>query len=705
MAQPQPQVPQRTFSPASQMAPSPVSHPGTPFSGQPPVKKPRLSPAPSPQELTQSGATFSPIPGNNLLTNNNSPATPGTPNSLASPTPTSISAPMTHAPGGLPLPSSVSPPTTASPISAPPSLPPTGGHGTYSASTPNGTGHGTPTMQHPSTPSQMFSPRSQGQMPGVMTPTGPPTPSGPPLPHIAPAPIPPNASAANAFAAMAGSPVVQTPTGVMGPPLKPADRQAKEYQYDVDDSLAGTGIDLRQEEQFQADYFAGSFRQEARTGFPANAPGRRSSFYGALVANQPVQTAAEVDQQKAVTAIAKAKWEESARTLAVQRSNALRNPLLELNVLHARVDKIAREYGIGVILDPKPNASGTVKLRQDVDFPQPRLTVSTKRGPDGVTMVTTSGTFLPEDTYLADQFALLSLAAKHRIRELLEDANKVAVTRQRTSHGVVPDEWIDAAAPLSGTTAGKGDDGSANGSRSNSLKRPLEADGDEATSAEAAKSTVPAVNTLAQSLRVVGREERELEEKRLLKRQRREGKIDLGPTTATPRAGTPGTPGSVAPEPDKPPTKKEQKKNAAAKMTEQNDTLSANRTSMAFLGGRKKQYSWMSGGSSTPKRGFSAGGGMGGGGGGPGGPGGGAAAGGMGGGGAGGAGGRRPGEPAMLTGEGRTRLGTWREDGPKGQDIQLRDWVVVLEADGREPSALQQAYSRLDGPVASKPTA
>lgn len=310
-------------------------------------------------------------------------------------------------------------------------------------------------------------------MPTVMIPTGPPTPSGPPLPHIAPAPLPPSVPTPNAYAAMTGSPVVQTPTGmgIMGPPSKPADRQAKEYQYDVDDSLAGTGIDLRQEEQFQADYFAGSFRQEARTGFPANTPGRRSSFYGALAASQPVQTAAEADQQKAATAIAKGKWEESARTLAVQRSNALRNPLLELNILHARVDKIAREYGIGVILDPKPNASGTVKLRQDADFPQPRLTVATKRGSDGVTMVTTSGTFLPEDTYLADQFALLSLAAKHRIRELLEDANKVAVTRQHTSHGAVPDEWIDAAAPLSSTAAAKGDDGDANGSRANSLKR------------------------------------------------------------------------------------------------------------------------------------------------------------------------------------------------------------------------------------------
>ena len=188
--------------------------------------------------------------------------------------------------------------------------------------------------------------------------------------------------------------------------------------------------------------------------------------------------------------------------------------------------------------------------------------------------------------------------------------------------------------------------------------------------------------------------ERSIEEQRLLKRQKREGKKTDAAAPATPtanRTATPSTPGSVAPEPDKAPTKKELKKNAAAKVAEQNDTLSANRTSMAFLGGRKKQYSWLSGGAgSSSKRGLGGGGGGAGGAGGTGGA-----------GGAGGSGtstpGRRPGEPAMLTAEARTKWGSWREDGIKGKDIQLRDLVVVLEADGREVAALQTAYDKLDG--------
>jgi hypothetical protein len=66
-----------------------------------------------------------------------------------------------------------------------------------------------------------------------------------------------------------------------------------------------------------------------------------------------------------------------------------------------------------------------------------------------------------------------------------------------------------------------------------------------------------------------------------------------------------------------------------------------------------------------------------------------------------GPGGRIPAAPAPpvnlnLTAEGRNRLGTWREDKEKGKNIQLRDWVSVLERDGTNSKALQDAYLRLD---------
>ncbi len=146
----------------------------------------------------------------------------------------------------------------------------------------------------------------------------------------------------------------------------------------------------------------------------------------------------------------------------------------------------------------------------------------------------------------------------------------------------------------------------------------------------------------------------------------------------------PGTPGSTAAEPEKAPTKKELKsKSAASKAPDVNNTTSANRTSAAFLGRKKKHTrGWRSrrAGASTPSRPGLVTQGL------PGTP------------------GASQGSGSVdgmnLTIEGRTRLGAFREDGDKGKKIQLRDWVAVLEEDGRESRVLQAAYDRLD---AAKP--
>lgn len=194
-------------------------------------------------------------------------------------------------------------------------------------------------------------------------------------------------------------------------------------------------------------------------------------------------------------------------------------------------------------------------------------------------------------------------------------------------------------------------------------------------------------NSLAASVRDVGRGERDWEESRLRKRNgRKEGQGEQGAGGSRAGSAAPATPGSVAPEPEKPPTKKELKKSAKAAEASH---ASQNQTSSLFTGsgprnlfGKKKggkSYSWMTAGgggsgASTPAR--------------PGTPGLGKAAGGATG---------SPGPANLaLTADGRNRLGTWREDKERGRNIQLRDWVVVLERDGSEPLALQSAYDRLD---------
>lgn len=146
----------------------------------------------------------------------------------------------------------------------------------------------------------------------------------------------------------------------------------------------------------------------------------------------------------------------------------------------------------------------------------------------------------------------------------------------------------------------------------------------------------------------------------------------------------PSTPGSVAPESvEKAPTKKELKKKAEAKTSEAANHAAANVTTNKFLGGGgnifgkkgKKTYSWMTGsgggsgsGTNTPSRLMTQGlSGM-----------------------------AAPIVQEKLTSDGARRLGTWREDKEKGRGVQIRDWVTVLEGDGREKRALQAAYATLD---------
>lgn len=189
-------------------------------------------------------------------------------------------------------------------------------------------------------------------------------------------------------------------------------------------------------------------------------------------------------------------------------------------------------------------------------------------------------------------------------------------------------------------------------------------------------------NHLALAIRDVGKGDRGLEEARMRKRQKR---LNPEAASSTPRAGSvaPGTPGSVAPEPEsKPPTKKESKKVAAARLAEASSTATANQTLQHLMGvGRKKkgkQYAWMTAGSSgpsTPSRGITQ-------------P-------------------DAPGTPSAapapkapeqtnLTADGRYRLGSWREDVGGARGIQLRDWVAALEFDGTDIKAIQGAYLRLD---------
>ncbi|KAM5355630.1 hypothetical protein ACJ41O_002276 [Fusarium nematophilum] len=447
---------------------------------------------------------------------------------------------------------------------------------------------------------------------------------------------------------------VQGP-GVMGPPQRPAERPTKDYEYDVTDSLAGTGIDLRAEEQYMNDLYATGF-DEARTGFAHHPPGAKASFYGAGPANQPAQSTPDQSQDQFTAQQAERAWSESSMRLAVQRTQEISDPFLLVAMLHRRADKIAREHHLLLNLDLKNNSQTMGKMRLPEQFPQPKVSVKVTPGPDS-TMVHTTGSYIPQDAYLVDQLALMSIATKQRLRELVEDAGVVATNRQKTSHGDVPEEWLPAAAPMNSEPLepmekaadgvdGAGADG-ANGEGSNPLKREYHGSSIQGCSS----------------------------------RQTTQDLVLYDDYNATP--------GGAAPEPEKAMTKKEMKKNQALKAAEANSHANQNMTSSMFAGlggkgglfGKKKTgktYDWMNvgrggSGASTPTRNAPGSG-------------------------KGSGGSAAPAAPANLamTTEGRNRLGTWREDKEKGKNIQLRDWVTVLERDGREPMALQRAYLGLD---------
>ncbi len=247
--------------------------------------------------------------------------------------------------------------------------------------------------------------------------------------------------------------------------------QSKGSDYDMNDMLAGTGINLDEEAEKLNEF-------EIREGFPYHPPGGRDSFYGAGPVNQPPQHVDGLSQEELAAEVADEAWNEAARRLTVFRSNELYHPFLEPGSVHQRLFNRASKYGLTLNTELKPDGKTQCmgRFSSPADFPKPEIIVSVKKVDDG-TFVQTRGSFIPHDAYLCDQIAFLSIATKEHIRSLLGEANRIATSRQRTTHGAIPPEWADAAAPqqptMNGTQAGSPRTGaeSAVSPRTNPLKR------------------------------------------------------------------------------------------------------------------------------------------------------------------------------------------------------------------------------------------
>jgi hypothetical protein len=238
----------------------------------------------------------------------------------------------------------------------------------------------------------------------------------------------------------------------MGPPSKPIEK-AKEDGIDVMDVLGGTGVDLREEEQYTFQMYNTSFNSQlsgsqsgtisSSNSFTQFPPADERSFYGAGPANATAETANTKSQDEYHKKAADKAWHDAARNLALSRQRELDNPFLQVGLVNMRAQKIARDNGLLLNTDPK-GMMGTMKLPEH--FQQRDVRVQTAVA-HGIALTATDGNFLPVDAMLVDQLALLSIATKHRLRGLIEDAAKLAKGRRTGSHGIIPEDWADAAAP------------------------------------------------------------------------------------------------------------------------------------------------------------------------------------------------------------------------------------------------------------------
>ncbi|KAJ2897799.1 hypothetical protein MKZ38_004361 [Zalerion maritima] len=619
MAQPPHQItPTASFS-RGQSSPSPVTLPQQPYSNIPAAKRVCISPSPASQPTSPYTAT-SPF-------NTHSPMGAPSPTQTPTTAATAINSPsLAHA----------SPQYKASPYL----------NGTTNGAATSITSAPVPTLPTPTPPVNMSMPES----PHVTTPTSSTYTATVFAPAATAMPTMPTPSFPNMPQPAVSTPGALPPPGAMGPPSKVPDKPARE-DHDPNDILAGTGVDLSAEERLLSEYAgAYDFDVAAKTGFPQLPSGGKSSFYGAGPANQSEQLPMKEYEDKVK------KWDESASKVQAARATELNKPFSSINLLHAHMKKIAAETGVELNLVPKdrdkdgkekPSSQGQGGRGLDV---VPTLSVAKKVGEDGKN-VDLYSSYIPKDSNLVDQLALLSIGIKARVRSVLEESYRVSKHRQETTHGA-PAGWADAATPLPGID-GSGAHGGAEEAGENGIQ----------SSGAASKTTIPAKRTATEaklpneivaSLRDIARQERAAEEKRLLRRQKRQKGNSAGPS----RSGSvaPGTPGSVAPEPEKPLTKKEQKKQQ--KLAEQATTANVNSTTSHFLFSKKdkkKKYSWMTSASaSTPSTPRASGA--------PGAP-----------------GPSAPAAPTALTTDGRYRLGVFREDGLNGKVIQMRDLIVTLE--------------------------
>lgn len=244
----------------------------------------------------------------------------------------------------------------------------------------------------------------------------------------------------------------------MGPPSRPIDKPTDVN--DLSDVLAGSGVDLKEEEAALFNRFntpnqqpnGASFTSDTGTSFgssgsngpqannfnpynqfntlSANVPGGKTTFYGAGTLNQPgipVKTAEEQYE------------EEKKRTIrrkAERRQYHLNDPFLLGGVVHTRLAKHCHTEQVTYARDGVLTSNGH---KDPVSLYM--------HGPDNneVLTIVNGEDLIYSNSPLVDILSLISLATQERLRGVAEDAATLAKGRRVGTHGVVPPEFADLA--------------------------------------------------------------------------------------------------------------------------------------------------------------------------------------------------------------------------------------------------------------------
>ncbi|RPA99531.1 hypothetical protein L873DRAFT_1767248 [Choiromyces venosus 120613-1] len=323
------------------------------------------------------------------------------------------------------------------------------------------------------------------------------------------------------------------------------------------------------------------------------------------------------------------------RRYAESRANHLNNPFLETPVLANRLSRKTREAHCQ------------------------QFSLTNNAG-----QVMTTGT-------QADTVALLSLAARERVNQILTRAIVLARSRRKATNVVIGD-WADAVKDA----ALDNQDSTIMSPHTINLKRSFSAIGGLLPTPVLPPATTTLANETAKALRKLQQDEYAKELERLHKKAKKSGDAIPGQLATGAIPSTPGTPSAMSFTESGPPTPgaaKESKKARETKLDDAQTHRAANTTANLMMskigfghGKRKKTYAWMANHNSTAGAsalatrravdGDNLGGSV-------------SSAGASGGG--------------QQRWNGGQRLGAWREDGERGGGVQMRDWIGALEGDGR----------------------